>query len=139
MGLACQVLRVLLPRVPRSTPCRKENVAQTLTNVARLVHCEPPACQVTRTIEGRERYPVIVRYERARCQDLSNLERVLVKRRRRKSRWRSSRRSLLSPRSAMVGDENGQLAGYIYVDSVAAWWATFALYGVAVQTASSWS
>src|SRR4051812_22036924 len=73
--------------------------------------------QVTRTIEGRERYPVIVRYERGHCQDLSNLERVLVKRRRRKSRWRSSRRSLLSLRSAMIGDENGQLAVYIYVDT----------------------
>ena len=34
---------------------------------------------VTRTVEGRERYPVSVRYERAFRDDLPALERVLVK------------------------------------------------------------
>ena len=73
---------------------------------------------ITRTIEGRERYPVNVRYERGYRENLSDLGRVLVK------TGMGSQIPLaqlaeisLSPGPAMIRDENGQLAGYVYVDT----------------------
>lgn len=72
---------------------------------------------VTTTIEGRERYPVNVRYFRDYRSDIQTLERVLV----------------MTPSGAqiplgqiasismktgpgMIRDENGRLSGYVYVD-----------------------
>jgi copper/silver efflux system protein len=73
---------------------------------------------VTRTVEGRERYPVNVRYERTSASDLPALGRVLVRTpRARRSRCRSWPRSRRAPGPAMIRDEDGQLAGYIYVDT----------------------
>jgi Cu(I)/Ag(I) efflux system membrane protein CusA/SilA len=73
---------------------------------------------VTRTIEGRERYPVNVRYERGFRQDLPDLERVLVKTPAGAQVPLTELASItLSPGPAMIRDENGQLAGYIYVDT----------------------
>jgi Cu(I)/Ag(I) efflux system membrane protein CusA/SilA len=73
---------------------------------------------ITRTIEGRERYPVNVRYARGFRQDLPDLARVLV---------RTSMgvqvplaelaRITLAPGPAMIRDEGGQLAGYVYLDT----------------------
>ena len=73
---------------------------------------------VTRTIEGRERYPVNVRYARAFREDLPAIERVLV---------RTPMGSHIplgqlaeirfTPGPAMIRDEDGQLAGYVYVDT----------------------
>ena len=73
---------------------------------------------VTRTIEGRERYPVNVRYARAFREDLPAIERVLV---------RTPMGSQIplgqlaeirfTPGPAMIRDEDGQLAGYVYVDT----------------------
>jgi Cu(I)/Ag(I) efflux system membrane protein CusA/SilA len=73
---------------------------------------------VTRTIEGRERYPVNVRYQRDFRSDLPALGRVLVK----------ASSGVQVPLSqiaeiavrtgpAMIRDEDGQLAGYVYVDT----------------------
>ncbi len=73
---------------------------------------------ITRTIEGRERYPVSVRYARAFRDDLPALERVLVR-----SMSGASvplgqlARITLRTGPAMIRDENGQLAGYVYVDT----------------------
>ncbi len=73
---------------------------------------------VTRTIEGRERYPVNVRYERDFREDIPNLERVLVK-----SPAGAQvplgqlARITLTTGPAMIRDENAQLAGYVYVDT----------------------
>ena len=69
-------------------------------------------------MEGRERYPVNVRYARDFREDLPALERVLVKAPDgavcRWVNWRTSR-SRQGP--AMIRDENAQLAGYVYVDT----------------------
>ena len=73
---------------------------------------------VTRTIEGRERYPVNVRYARAFREDLPAIRRVLV-------RTPTGAQIPLgqlagigfTPGPAMIRDEDGQLAGYVYVDT----------------------
>ena len=74
--------------------------------------------EVTQTVEGRQRYPVNVRYAAAFRQDLPALQRVLVK--------TSSGASVplgqladivLTPGPSMIRDEDGQLAGYVYVDT----------------------
>ena len=73
---------------------------------------------VTRTIEGRERYPVNVRYARAFREDLPAIERVLVR-----TPMGSQvplgqlARVRFSAGPAMIRDEDGQLAGYVYVDT----------------------
>jgi Cu(I)/Ag(I) efflux system membrane protein CusA/SilA len=72
---------------------------------------------VTTTIEGRARYPVNVRYPRELRDDLDKLRRVLVA-------TPSGAQVPLGQISevqlvqgpAMVRDENGFLAGYVYVD-----------------------
>ncbi len=73
---------------------------------------------VTRTIEGRERYPVNVRYERNFRESVPNLERVLVKS---PSGAQIPLGQLakiaLTTGPAMIRDENAHLAGYVYVDT----------------------
>ena len=73
---------------------------------------------VTRTIEGRERYPVNVRYARAFREDLPAIERVLV---RTPMGAQVPLGQLAEVRfsagPAMIRDEDGQLAGYVYVDT----------------------
>ncbi len=73
---------------------------------------------ITRTVEGRERYAVNVRYERDYRGDIAALERVLV------PTPAGSEVPLgqlahivLTPGPAMIRDEGGQLAGYVYVDT----------------------
>ena len=74
---------------------------------------------VTRTIEGRERYPVNVRYERGFRQGLPDLARVLVKTPMGAQVPLSQLATItLSPGPAMIRDEGAQLAGYIYLDTV---------------------
>jgi len=73
---------------------------------------------VTRTIEGRERYPVNVRYERAYRDDLPALHRVLVKTMSGAHVPLGQLASIeLAPGPAMIRDENGLLAGYVYLDT----------------------
>jgi len=73
---------------------------------------------ITRTIEGRERYPVNVRYERAFRENLPDLERVLVKTSMGSQIPLSQLAEItLTPGPSMIRDENGQLAGYVYVDT----------------------
>ena len=72
---------------------------------------------VTTTIEGRERYTVNVRYAREFRDDLDKLKRVLVPT---MSGAQIPLEQLadihLSLGPAMIRDENGMLAGYVYVD-----------------------
>jgi Cu(I)/Ag(I) efflux system membrane protein CusA/SilA len=72
---------------------------------------------VTTTVEGRERYPVNVRYAREFREDLPRLERVLVPT---PSGAHVPMAQLATLRRvegpAMIRNENGQLAGYVYVD-----------------------
>jgi len=73
---------------------------------------------ITRTIEGRERYPVNVRYERGFRENLPDLERVLVKTSMGPQIPLSQLAEImLTPGPSMIRDENGQLAGYVYVDT----------------------
>jgi Cu(I)/Ag(I) efflux system membrane protein CusA/SilA len=74
---------------------------------------------VTRTVEGRERYPVNVRYETDFRQDLPSLGRVLVKTPS-GAQVPLSQVARIETRTgpAMIRDEDGHLAGYIYVDTV---------------------
>ena len=73
---------------------------------------------ITRTIEGRERYPVNVRYGRGFRENLPDLERVLVKTPNGPQIPLSQLAAVtLSPGPSMIRDENGQLAGYVYVDT----------------------
>ena len=72
---------------------------------------------VTTTVEGRERYPVNVRYARDFRDDIPRLERVLVPT---PSGMHVPMAQLANIRRlegpAMIRNENGQLAGYVYVD-----------------------
>ncbi len=72
---------------------------------------------VTTTVEGRERYPVNVRYGREFRRDVTRLRRVLVPT---PSGAQIPMAQIADIRlvegPAMIRDENGQLVGYVYVD-----------------------
>ena len=73
---------------------------------------------VTTTIEGRERYPVNVRYFRDFRSDIGRLRRVLVPAMDGKAQIPLSQLAdiKLTSGPAMLRDENGMLNGYVYVD-----------------------
>ncbi|MBI3295544.1 MAG: efflux RND transporter permease subunit [Deltaproteobacteria bacterium] len=72
---------------------------------------------ITTTIEGRERYPVSVRYSREFREDIDSLKRVLVPT---PAGGQIPIAQLADIRMtqgpAMIRDENGVLTGYVYVD-----------------------
>jgi Cu(I)/Ag(I) efflux system membrane protein CusA/SilA len=73
---------------------------------------------VTQTVEGRERYPVNVRYAREFREDIPALQRVLVKTPTGASVPLGQLAEVtLTTGPAMVRDEDGQLAGYVYIDT----------------------
>src|SRR6516162_2315187 len=72
---------------------------------------------VTENVEGRERYPVNVRYERDFRDDVESLKRVLI------ATPSGSQIPIeqvakisFSRGPAMIRDEDGQLTGYVYID-----------------------
>ena len=73
---------------------------------------------VTTTIEGRERYPVNVRYMRDYRSDLDSLGRVLVPTMDGQTQIPLAQLAEIQVVSgpAMLRDENGMLNGYVYVD-----------------------
>ncbi|MFZ5801610.1 MAG: efflux RND transporter permease subunit [Candidatus Omnitrophota bacterium] len=83
---------------------------------------------ITTTVEGRERYPVNVRYSREFRDDLEKLKRVLVPTRAEGTgsavKGPMERQIPIAqlaeikkvPGPAMIRNENGLLAGYVYVD-----------------------
>jgi Cu(I)/Ag(I) efflux system membrane protein CusA/SilA len=74
---------------------------------------------ITRTIEGRERYTVNVRYAREDRDSLERLQRVLVPTPNGAQvplAQLADLRMVTGP--AMIRDENGMLAGYVYVDLI---------------------
>src|SRR5438132_3533898 len=91
----------------------------TVGDVQDVIEAAIGGQNVTRTIERRERYPVNVRYESGFRQGLPDLERVLV---RTPIGGQVPLKELaditLAPGPAMIRDEGGQLAGYVYVDTV---------------------
>ncbi|MEQ1948107.1 MAG: CusA/CzcA family heavy metal efflux RND transporter [Bryobacteraceae bacterium] len=73
---------------------------------------------VTTTVEGRERYPVNVRYQRDFRSDIGKLNRVLVTVMGGQTQIPLSQLATIQVRSgpSMLRDENGLLSGYVYVD-----------------------
>ena len=73
---------------------------------------------VTTTVEGRERYPVNVRYLRDFRSDIGRLNRMLVPVMNGQTQVPVSELAAIRVRSGpgMLRDENGMLAGYVYVD-----------------------
>ncbi len=87
-------------------------------DVEEVIQTAIGGANVTRTVEGRERYPVSVRYERAFREDLPALGRVLVRTGTGAQIPLAELAEIrLRPGPAMIRDENGQLAGYVYVDA----------------------
>jgi Cu(I)/Ag(I) efflux system membrane protein CusA/SilA len=90
----------------------------SVADVQDVIQAAVGGMTVTRTVEGRERYPVSVRYERAFRDDLPALERILVKTPGGAHVPLGQLAAItLSEGPAMIRDENGQLAGYVYVDA----------------------
>ena len=133
--LGTQIERVLQP-VPGTRSVYAERVAQgyfadirinrdaiarhglTVGDVEDVIESAIGGRNITRTIEGRERYPVNVRYERGFRQDLPDLERILVKTPMGAQVPLSQLAEItFAPGPAMIRDENAQLAGYIYIDT----------------------
>lgn len=71
---------------------------------------------VTTTVEGRERYSVTVRYARDFRDDVDKLRRALVVTPYGKVQLGQLADVALSEGPGMIRDENGLLAGYVYVD-----------------------
>jgi len=73
---------------------------------------------VTTTIEGRERYPVNVRYLRDLRSDMNKLERVLVPVMGGQTQIPVTQLASvqIAAGPSMIRDENGMLNGYVYVD-----------------------
>jgi len=73
---------------------------------------------ITRTIQGRERYPVNVRYQQGFRASLPDLARVLIKTPMGEQQPLAHFAEItLTSGPAMIRDENGQLAGYVYIDT----------------------
>jgi Cu(I)/Ag(I) efflux system membrane protein CusA/SilA len=90
----------------------------TIEDVQDVIQSAIGGQNVTRTIEGRERYPVNVRYDRDFREDIPGLERVLVKTPMGSHVPLAQLAEItLTPGPAMIRDEDGQLAGYVYVDT----------------------
>ena len=90
----------------------------TIGDVQDVIQAAVGGQNVTRTVEGRERYPVNVRYEGGFRQDLPDLARVLVKAPAGAQVPLGELAQItLAPGPAMIRDEGGQLAGYVYLDT----------------------
>ena len=90
----------------------------TVEQVQNVIQSALGGQNVTRTIEGRERYPVNVRYAQAFREDLPAIERVLVRTPVGAQIPLGQLADVrLTPGPAMIRDEDGQLAGYVYVDT----------------------
>ena len=134
-GLGLQIERIL-QRMPGTRSVYAERVSQgyftdiridrqaiaryglTVEDVQDVIRSALGGENVTQTVEGRERYPVNVRYARAFRENLPALERILV------TTPAGANVPLgqlakvsLTTGPAMVRDEDAQLAGYVYIDT----------------------
>lgn len=90
----------------------------TIDEVEEVVQSALGGENVTRVIAGRERYPVNVRYQRAFRDDLAALGRILVKTPAGAHVPLGQLAEItMTTGPAMIRDEDGQLAGYVYVDT----------------------
>ncbi len=93
----------------------------TVAQVNQIIESAVGGNTVTTTVEGRERYPVTVRYARAFRDDLSKLSRVLIPTAA-GAQIPIAELADLTVRSGapMIKNEEGFLAGFVYVDTAAA-------------------
>lgn len=90
----------------------------TIEDVQDVIQSALGGENVTLTIEGRERYPVNVRYQREFRENLGALERVLVKTPMGAHVPLGQLADITQTTGpAMIRDENAQLAGYVYLDA----------------------
>jgi Cu(I)/Ag(I) efflux system membrane protein CusA/SilA len=114
---------------------KREEIARyglTVGDVQDVIQSALGGMSVTRTVEGRERYPVNVRYLRELRDDLEKVKRILVPIRRGTSGGMGGGQTsggtvgqvplvqladiALTEGPAMIRDEDGMLTGYVYVD-----------------------
>ena len=131
-----QQIERILQRVPGTRSVYAERVTQgyftdiridrqaiaryglTIEDVQDVIQSALGGENVTQTVEGRERYPVNVRYAREYRENLPALERVLVKTPAGANVPLGQLAHVtLTTGPAMVRDEDAQLAGYVYVDA----------------------
>jgi Cu(I)/Ag(I) efflux system membrane protein CusA/SilA len=134
-GLGQQVERIL-QQVPGTRSVYAERVSQgyftdiridrqaiarhglTIEDVQDVIQSALGGENITQTVEGRERYPVNVRYAREFRESVPALQRVLVKTPMGASIPLGQLAEIsLTTGPAMVRDEDAQLAGYVYVDT----------------------
>jgi Cu(I)/Ag(I) efflux system membrane protein CusA/SilA len=90
----------------------------TIEDVQDVIQSALGGENVTQTVEGRERYPVNVRYGREFRDTLPALERVLVRTPTGANVPLGQLAEVsLTTGPAMIRDEDAQLAGYVYVDT----------------------
>jgi len=92
----------------------------TVGDVEDIIETSIGGKNISQTIEGRERYPINVRYLRELRQDPTSLERVLVPTPTGAHIPISLVADISYTRGApSIRDEDGQLVGYVFVDSIA--------------------
>jgi Cu(I)/Ag(I) efflux system membrane protein CusA/SilA len=90
----------------------------TIEDVQDVIQSALGGESITQTVEGRQRYPVNVRYAREFRENLPALERVLVRTPMGANVPLGQLAEVsLTTGPAMVRDEDAQLAGYVYVDT----------------------
>jgi Cu(I)/Ag(I) efflux system membrane protein CusA/SilA len=99
---------------------KREEIARygfTVMDISRIIESAIGGESITTTVEGRERYPVNLRYLRDLRDDLDQLGRVLV---RSPTGAQVPLAQLTDLRMvsgpSMIRDEDGMLSGYVYVD-----------------------
>ena len=99
---------------------KREAIARyglTVMDVGRVIESAIGGESIATTVEGRERYPINIRYLREQRDDVDKLGRVLVSTpggAQVPIAQLADLRMVSGP--AMIRDEDGQLSGYVYVD-----------------------
>ncbi len=89
----------------------------TVAEVTEMIEAAVGGANVTMTVEGRERYPVNVRYARDLREDIDALKRVLVPTPMNAQVPLEQLATMkVTTGPSMIKDENGLLAGIVYVD-----------------------
>ncbi|MBM3779992.1 MAG: efflux RND transporter permease subunit [Acidimicrobiia bacterium] len=92
--------------------------ALSIDDVQDVIQSALGGATITHTVEGRERYPVNVRYARGFRDDVAALERVLVRTPAGAQVPLGQLAAItLTTGPAMIRDEDARLAGYVYVDT----------------------
>jgi copper/silver efflux system protein len=89
----------------------------TVEDVQSVIETAVGGQTVTRTVEGRERYPVSVRYARDFRDSVQSVSAVLVPTPSGNVPLAELAHISIHKGPAMIRDENGLLAGYVYVDT----------------------